>query len=59
MILETITWNANPEIFRIGSFAVRWYGLFFALSFYLGYLIMERIFKKEDVPIPVLDSLAT
>ncbi|MDP4291976.1 MAG: prolipoprotein diacylglyceryl transferase [Bacteroidota bacterium] len=46
-------------MFRIGSFAVRWYGLFFALSFYLGYLIMERIFKKEDVPIPVLDSLAT
>jgi len=59
MILETITWNANPEIFRIGSFAIRWYGLFFALSFYLGYIIMERIFKKEDIPIGVLDNLAT
>lgn len=59
MILETITWNVNPEIFRIGSFAIRWYGLFFALSFYLGYIIMEWIFKKEGVPIPVLDSLAT
>ena len=59
MILETITWNANPEIFRIGSIAIRWYGLFFALSFYLGYIIMEGIFKKEDVPLNVLDSLAT
>lgn len=59
MILESITWNANPEIFRIGSMAIRWYGLFFALSFYLGYVIMERIFKKEDIPLPILDSLAT
>jgi prolipoprotein diacylglyceryl transferase len=59
MILATITWNVNPEIFRIGGFAIRWYGLFFALSFYLGYIIMERIFKKEDIPLPMLDSLAT
>jgi prolipoprotein diacylglyceryl transferase len=59
MILATITWNVNPEIFRIGSFAIRWYGLFFALSFYLGYIIMERIFKKEDIPLTLLDSLAT
>jgi len=59
MILETITWNVNPEIFRIGSIAIRWYGLFFAISFYLGYIIMERIFKKEGVPLNVLDSLAT
>jgi len=59
MILEAITWNANPEIFQIGGFGVRWYGLFFALSFYMGYMIMERIFKKEGVATTVLDSLAT
>lgn len=59
MILEAITWNANPEIFHIGGFGVRWYGLFFALSFYVGYIIMERIFKKEGVATSLLDSLAT
>ena len=59
MLLESIIWNANPEIFHIGSLAIRWYGLFFALSFYLGYIIMERIFKKEDIPLQLLDSLAT
>lgn len=59
MILETITWNVNPEIFNIGGFGVRWYGLFFALSFYLGYMIIERFFKKENVSLDLLDSLAT
>jgi len=52
-----IVWNVSPEIFRIGNFAPRWYGLLFALSFYAGYLILTRAFKKEGVPIAVLDSL--
>jgi len=59
MILNYIDWNANPEIFRIGSFAVRWYGLLFAGSFFFGYIIMLRIFKKENIPVAVLDSLTT
>jgi prolipoprotein diacylglyceryl transferase len=58
MILNYIHWNVDPEIFRIGSFAVRWYGLFFALSFYLGYMIIGNIFKKENVPASVLDTLS-
>ena len=59
MILETITWNVNPEIFHIGGFGIRWYGLFFALSFYLGYMIFEKFFKKENIPMTLQDSLAT
>jgi len=54
-----IIWNPDPEIFRIGSFAVRWYGLFFALSFFFGYLIMLKFFKKEGVPVKLLDELTT
>lgn len=57
MGLLQITWDASPEIFRIGSLAVRWYGLFWALSFYLGYEIILRIFKKEGVPLKQVDSL--
>jgi phosphatidylglycerol---prolipoprotein diacylglyceryl transferase len=52
-----LVWNVSPEIFRFGNFAPRWYGLLFALSFYAGYLILTRAFKKEGVPIAVLDSL--
>jgi prolipoprotein diacylglyceryl transferase len=59
MILNYINWNVDPEIFRIGSFAVRWYGLLFAASFVFGYIIMLRFFKKENIPVSVLDSLTT
>jgi phosphatidylglycerol---prolipoprotein diacylglyceryl transferase len=52
-----IPWNVNPEIFRIGDFAVRWYGLLFASSFLFGYLIMNRIFKNENLGESVLDRL--
>jgi prolipoprotein diacylglyceryl transferase len=47
----------NPEIFRIGAFAVRWYGLLFACSFLFGYFIMNRIFKNENLDESVLDRL--
>lgn len=57
MILDFIHWNVNPEIFKVGIFAVRWYGLFFAASFYFGYVLFTRFFKLEDVKIEVLDRL--
>lgn len=57
MILNYIHWNVDPEIFRIGSFAIRWYGLLFALAFYVSYLILSRIFKKEGISMEVLDKL--
>ncbi len=59
MTLGSIVWNVNPEIFRIGSFAIRWYGVLFATGFVFGYFIMGKIFKKEGIPINVLDTLTT
>ncbi len=59
MMLNYINWNVDPEIFRIGSFAVRWYGMLFAASFVFGYIIMLKFFKKEHIPVSVLDSLTT
>jgi prolipoprotein diacylglyceryl transferase len=58
MLLSYIHWNVDPEIFRIGSIAVRWYGLLFALGFYFGYLIMMQVFKIEKIPQTKLDQLA-
>jgi len=57
MQLLVIPWDVNPEIFRIGSFAVRWYGLLFASSFLFGYIILNRIFKNENLSESVLDRL--
>lgn len=58
MLTAYIHWNVDPEIFRFGSVAVRWYGLLFALGFYFGYLIMVRIFKIEGVSQNKLDQLS-
>jgi phosphatidylglycerol:prolipoprotein diacylglycerol transferase len=52
-----IPWDVNPEIFRIGSFAVRWYGLLFASSFLFGYIILQKIFKNENLSEATLDRL--
>ncbi len=58
MILQFIHWNINPNIFSIGPVSVRWYGLLFAMSFVIGYFIMLRIFRKENIPEPLLDQLS-
>jgi phosphatidylglycerol---prolipoprotein diacylglyceryl transferase len=57
MHLLVIPWDVNPEILRIGSFAVRWYGLLFASSFLFGYIIMNRMFKNENLREEVLDRM--
>ena len=58
MILEFIKWNVAPEIFTFGDFSIRWYGLLFASSFFFGYLIMQKIFEREKVPLETLDQLS-
>ena len=54
-----IHWSPDPEIFRLGSLAIRWYGLLFACAFIFGYLVMLGFFKKEKVPVDKLDTLTT
>ena len=58
MQLQFITWDVDPEIFRVGSFAIRWYGLFFMFSFLFGFQIMKKIFEKEGKTMEMLDSLS-
>lgn len=56
-ILNFIHWNVNPEIFHLGPFSVRWYGLLFAAGFLSGYYIAEKILKSENVEQKWIDSL--
>ncbi len=53
-----IHWHPNPEIFNIGGFGIRWYGLLFACAFLFGYLILQKIFQREKIPLKVLDRLS-
>ena len=57
MMLDYITWTADPAIFSIGSREIRWYGFAFALGFAIGYKIVEKMWKKEGLKLEWLDSL--
>lgn len=57
MILQYITWNVNPEILPVGPLSIRWYGLLFAASFLFGYMILQKVFKREGISLEVLDRL--
>ncbi|MCL1821926.1 MAG: prolipoprotein diacylglyceryl transferase, partial [Prolixibacteraceae bacterium] len=56
-LVNFITWDASPELFAVGSLAVRWYGLLFAGGFLIGYLIGERMLRSEKVNQKWIDSL--
>jgi phosphatidylglycerol---prolipoprotein diacylglyceryl transferase len=53
-----ITWDVSPELIRIGNFSIRWYGMLFALGFLIGYFFFQHVFKKENVPLHLIDKLA-
>lgn len=48
-MLDYIVWDANPVL--IDSFVtVRWYGLMFAIGFWIGFNIVAKMFKHEGAP---------
>lgn len=52
-----INWNMNPEIFHIGGFSLRWYSILFISGFILGWFIFKWFFKREGLPLSLLDPL--
>lgn len=55
--LTFIIWNGSPEMFSIGSFALRWYGLLFALGFLISQQILYYIYRKEGKPEKDVETL--
>ncbi|MCH8318003.1 MAG: prolipoprotein diacylglyceryl transferase [Bacteroidetes bacterium] len=56
-MLNFILWDVDPEIFSIGPFSIRWYGLLFALVFIIGLQIISKIFKDEGKPKKDVDTI--
>src|ERR1044071_2494036 len=56
-MLNFIIWNGSPEIFSIGTFALRWYGLLFALGFLISQQILYYMYRKEGKPEKDVDTL--
>lgn len=66
MLLNYVVWDVNPVMFSfpewvplLGGRPVMWYGLMWALCFFFGYLIMQKVYKLEKMPEKSLDILAT
>lgn len=57
MILNYIVWDVNPEIFSIGDFSVRWYGLLWAIGIWVALLITQNIYKSEGLSEKWMDKL--
>lgn len=57
MNLLQITWNTDPEIFKVGGFSLRYYSLLFAVAFFLGYVLLKNIYRKEGWDEPLLSPL--
>jgi prolipoprotein diacylglyceryltransferase len=56
-MLNYILWSTSPEIYSIGSFSLRWYGLFFATGFLISQQVLYYIYKKEGKPEQDVDTL--
>ena len=58
-MLETlaINWSVNPELLSLGPISLRWYSLLFVSGFILGWFIFKWFFKREGLPLTLLDPL--
>lgn len=57
LVLSAIHWNIPEEIFKIGSFGIRYYSMCWLLAFVVSYVLMLRIFKIEGKTQENLDQL--
>lgn len=57
-LLSAIHWDIDPEIFSLGFFSLRYYTLCFLLAFVVSYILMLRIFNRENKPQELLDQLS-
>ncbi len=53
---NSIVWNPSEGI-DLGFFVIRYYSLMFIVAFGLGWMIMKKIFERENEPVEKLDSL--
>ncbi len=55
--MQHFIWNVNPNILELGPLQLRWYGLLFVGSFFLGLLLLQWVYKRENRNPEVLDNL--
>ncbi|MBA1421189.1 MAG: prolipoprotein diacylglyceryl transferase [Epsilonproteobacteria bacterium] len=54
--MEHFVWNIDPTLLHLGPLQLRWYGLLFVGSFFLGLMILQWIYKREGKNPDELDN---
>jgi phosphatidylglycerol---prolipoprotein diacylglyceryl transferase len=52
-----VTWDVSPEMLKIGSLTLRYYGFLFILGFIIAYFILKWMFRHSKVPADQVDML--
>ncbi|MCM1108275.1 MAG: prolipoprotein diacylglyceryl transferase [Clostridium sp.] len=52
-----ILWNPPLEAFHVGSFGIRWYSLCWCLSLLAGYLIVQKLYRRQHIKDELFDPL--
>ncbi len=55
--MEHFIWDVDPNIFTFGPLQLRWYGLLFVGSFFLGLMLLQWVYKRENKDPAILDTL--
>ena len=50
-----ISWNVDPALYE-GIISLRYYSIFFAISFLLGFYIVKKMYINESAPIQWMDK---
>ena len=54
--MKHFVWSIDPNIFHYGAIQLRWYGVLFVLSFFIGLEIMKWVYRREGKDPAVLDN---
>lgn len=52
-----IEWNPNPELFNIFGLSIKYYGLFWAVGIFLGYLMVHYQYRDKKISEAVFEPL--
>lgn len=56
-LLTAFVWDVSNSPFSIGSWSLKWYGILFALGFFVGQIILTRIYVAEGKPAQLVDVI--
>jgi len=55
-MMDYFVWSVEPNIFQFGAIQLRWYGVLFVGSFFIGLAILQWVYRREHKDPEVLEN---